>query len=43
MALKQVEPTMETVGENKFYITPFAAFKAHCRCTRLYRLPPSLT
>lgn len=28
MALKQVEPTMETVGENKFYITPFAAFKA---------------
>ena len=28
MALKQVEPTMEKVGENKFYITPFAAFKA---------------
>lgn len=28
MALKQVEPTVENVGENKFYITPFAAFKA---------------
>ena len=28
MALKQVEPTMEKVGGNKFYITPFAAFKA---------------
>lgn len=28
MALKQVEPTVEKVGDNKFYITPFAAFKA---------------
>ncbi len=28
MALKQVAPTEETVGGNKFYITPFAAFKA---------------
>lgn len=28
MALKQVEPTVEKVGGNKFYITPFAAFKA---------------
>lgn len=28
MALKQVEPNMETIGENKFYITPFPAFKA---------------
>lgn len=28
MALKQVEPTVEIVGGNKFYITPFAAFKA---------------
>lgn len=28
MALKQVEPTVEKVGGNKFYITPFSAFKA---------------
>lgn len=28
MALKQIQPTIERVGENKFYITPFAAFKA---------------
>lgn len=28
MSLKQVEPTIENVGGRKFYITPFAAFKA---------------
>lgn len=28
MALRQMEPKMEKVGDNKFYITPFAAFKA---------------
>jgi hypothetical protein len=28
MALKQMEPTMETVGGYNFYIRPFAAFKA---------------
>ena len=28
MAMKQLEPTMVKVGENKFYITPFPAFKA---------------
>lgn len=28
MGLKQVEPTMEKVGDKKFYITPFAAFQA---------------
>ena len=28
MALKQMEPTMETVGGYNFYIKPFAAFKA---------------
>ena len=28
MALKQMEPTKETVGIYNFYITPFAAFKA---------------
>ncbi len=28
MALKQVTPKEETVGDNKFYITPFAAFKS---------------
>lgn len=28
MALKQVEPAVEKIGRNKFYITPFAAFKA---------------
>ena len=28
MALKQMEPTKETVGGYNFYIKPFAAFKA---------------
>lgn len=28
MALKQMSPTVEKVGGNTFYITPFAAFKA---------------
>ena len=28
MALKQIEPTKETVGGYNFYIKPFAAFKA---------------
>lgn len=28
MALKQMEPTEVQIGENKFYIRPFAAFKA---------------
>lgn len=28
MALKQVEPAIEKIGGYKFYITPFAAFKA---------------
>lgn len=28
MALKQVEPTIENIGGMKFYIKPFAAFKA---------------
>lgn len=28
MALKQVEPLAKTIGDSKFYITPFAAFKA---------------
>lgn len=28
MALRQTEPTEVKVGDNKFYITPFAAFKA---------------
>lgn len=28
MKLRQTEPTIETVGECKFYITPFPAFKA---------------
>lgn len=26
--MKQLEPILETIGDNKFYITPFAAFKA---------------
>ena len=28
MAMKQMEPTVAKVGDNKFYITPFPAFKA---------------
>lgn len=28
MKLKQVEPVIEKIGETKFYITPFPAFKA---------------
>lgn len=28
MGLRQMEPTMERIGEKKFYITPFSAFKA---------------
>lgn len=28
MGLKQVEPIVEKIGDFKFYITPFAAFKA---------------
>lgn len=28
MKLKQIEPVIEKIGDNDFYITPFAAFKA---------------
>ena len=28
MKLKQLEPVVETVGDYKFYITPFPALKA---------------